>query len=83
MITIFNRKELTATFSSTHQAEVRQILGACGIDYSWKIINNTPARGMAIRNSTFQGSRPSEYVIYVAKKDYDKALHVLHTYGRK
>lgn len=83
MITIFNRKELIATFSSEHQAEVRQILGACGIEYSWKIINNTPARGMAVRGTTFQGKRPSEYVIYVAKKDYDKALHVLRTYKRQ
>lgn len=83
MITIFNRKELTATFSLEHQQEVREVLGACGIEYNWKINNHTPARGIANRGSTIHGSRPSEYVIYVAKKDYDKAMHVLHTYRRK
>lgn len=83
MITIFNRKELTATFSLEHQQEVREVLGVCGIEYNWKINNHTPARGISNRGSTIQGVRPCEYVIYVAKKDYEKALHVLRTYRRK
>ena len=42
MITIFNRKEVAATFSEERQAEIRQILGACGVDYRWKIIQAEP-----------------------------------------
>ena len=83
MITVFNRKEVAATFSDNTQAEIRQILGVCGIEYSWKIINHTPARGMAGRGIAIHGKRPCEYVIYVARKDYEKALHVLNTYKKQ
>ena len=83
MITIFNRKEVAATFSEERQAEIRQILGACGVDYRWKIIQAEPNRGRMTERSCFQGKRDSEYVIYVAKRDYEKAMHLLHTYKKQ
>ena len=83
MITIFNRKEVAATFSEERQAEIRQILGACGVDYRWKIIQAEPNRGRMTERSCFQGKRDSEYVIYVAKRYYEKAMHLLQTYKKQ
>ena len=78
MITLLNRKEIATTTSKDRQAEIRHILGACGVDYRWKIIQ---ANHEISENSIIQGKH--EYIIYVARKDYDKAMMLLHTYKRQ
>ncbi len=77
MITIFNRKELLITYSLNEQATVCDILNKNNIKCKVKVINR--------QNSNLsQGSRASgslginldntrEYIIYVAKKDFENA----------
>ena len=82
MITIFTRKELLVTTNMGQQAEVRNILSANKIAYTVKVTN--------LQSSSFFGSDRArfgslgisvkhsyEYKIYVHKKDYTFALHLL------
>lgn len=84
MITIFNRKELLSTFNMQEQGEIKEILVQNNIDYSTKIINRKSpspfAPGMRSTVGTF-GERLEfeyEYVIYVKKTDYEKAISMIH-----
>lgn len=74
MITIFNRKELAITFSMEHQATIRNILVANNIGYFVRVVNHgnsTRARtGSFGENMKFA----YEYIIYVRRNDYDKAV---------
>lgn len=77
MITIFNRKELTITYSMEKEAKIRNLLSAHNIDYSISTLGNmmqnmTPSR-VGIRVDV-----PTEYRIFVKKKDYEKAVHLLN-----
>lgn len=82
MITIFNRKELLITFDMKHQANVRDVLTANGIDYTVKVINRQTA-DIICSNRTRLGSFGTnqnsayEYKIYVHKKDCNKALGLI------
>ena len=82
MITIFNRKELLITMDINHQANVRNILSANGIDYITKVTNlQSPSvfenkRGR-YGNFGINQAYSYEYKIYVHKKDYDYALSLL------
>jgi len=82
MINIFNRKELTTTFSMEKQSKVRSILSDNNIKYYIKTINrNSPSAfsDTRLRTGTFgQSMKLSyEYIIYVHKKDYDKAKAII------
>lgn len=83
MITIFNRKELAITYSTNEQARIRDILTAEGIDYiidtKGTVMRNMGARGPAIQQFGENITAGTEYRIYVLKKDYDKASHLIHT----
>ena len=83
MITIFNRKEVLVTFDMKEQARVRGILANNGVDYRIKTVNRmspsaVPAGGRG-RVGTV-GQRPDttlEYIFYVKKSDYEKALRLI------
>lgn len=66
MITLFNRKQLIITYDISIQAKIRDILAANNIDY---IINPIM---FSVRTYT-----PSEYKIYVKKKDYEQACYLI------
>ena len=79
MITIFNRTELTMTYSIEEQTRVRNILADNNIDYAVKI--HSPMSGTSQRRSSGFIPNPDymyEYHIYVRKKDLDYALHLIH-----
>jgi hypothetical protein len=83
MITIFNRKELFATFSVKEQADVRDALAAAGIDYNVKVVNRMSpspvAAGSRAQAGTFGQKQDLmyEYTIYVRRKDWDQARHLI------
>ena len=82
MITIFNRKELLITLDMAQQANIREILSANGIDYTVKVTNLQSATVLGSSRSRIGtlGINPNysyEYKIYVHKKDYETALHLI------
>lgn len=83
MITIFNRKELCATFDMKEQARVRSLLADNGIDYAVKTVNRMSASPMAAGERSRAGSYGQsmnamyEYRIFVRKADYERAKGLL------
>lgn len=83
MIHIFNRKELTITYSMEVQAKIRSILAANGIDYQIKTVSRSSASafgaGSRARFGSFGSSSDSEYeyIFYVQKADYDHAAMLI------
>ncbi|MBQ8315566.1 MAG: hypothetical protein IJX95_07490 [Lachnospiraceae bacterium] len=83
MITIFNRKELTVTFDLNEQARLRKVLAEDGIDYNVKTVNRLSASpfstGSRSRTGTYGQNTEVmiEYVIYVKRGDYDRALELI------
>lgn len=79
MITVFNRKQVFASFSTEKQAEARNILDHNGINYYTKVVNRRSASpfGGGTRSITGSfGEKASytyEYIIYVHKKDFELA----------
>ena len=83
MITLFNRKELYATFSTQQQAAIRDILDQNGIDYSIKTINrNSPSafNDSRVRTGTLGQNMQQayEYIVYVRTKDFDAAMDAIN-----
>ncbi|WP_066714641.1 hypothetical protein [Clostridium sp. Marseille-P299] len=83
MITIFNRKELCITFSMKEQAEIRNALKAENIKYITKVINrnsSSPFMSERARTGTLGQNmeKAYEYIIYVHKKDYERAKYVIN-----
>jgi hypothetical protein len=80
MITMFNRKEVCVTYDMKFQAEVRNILNANGIKYTFKVTDrcgSNPTRsawGMKM-------DERCEYKIYVYKDDYEEAMYLLREIG--
>ncbi len=82
MITIFNRKELLITSDMKHQANIREILAANGIDYTVKVTDhqNAAVIGSSRARAGSFGMNQNyvyEYKIYVHKKDYDNAVRCI------
>ena len=80
MITIFNRKEVCITYDMKHQAEVRNILNANRINYTFKV---TDRYGSNPSGGAFRTKRDEacEYKIFVHKDDYDEAMYLLRNIG--
>ena len=89
MITILNRKRLLADSSSEAAAKVREALKAAGIPYAMRTVQNHTALGKAIHSSVgvgaYKGGMPASsfsdqisyvYMVYVRKKDYEKAKEI-------
>lgn len=85
MITIFNRKELVITYNMKEQARIREILDNHNIDYDIKVVNRMSPSPMAAGTRARMGSlgqnsgEMCEYIIYVSKKDYERAHHMLYS----
>lgn len=78
MVTILNRRELILTLSMQRQADIRAILSANGIDYKVKTTNLQSSSQRVSRGSLRMDSDHSyEYKIYVHKKDYEHAKHLI------
>lgn len=75
MITILNRKELFVTFDIQQQANIRQLLGANGIEYTTKVYSRHGHREIHRYTGDDQYT---EYIIYVKKEDYAKASYILN-----
>lgn len=84
MITIFNRKEITLTYSMSEQAKIRDKLSQGNIKYYVKTINRMSpspfAGGTRSRTGSFGQNMDLnyEYIIYVHKKDYEEAKYVIN-----
>ena len=83
MITVFNRRELIVTMKMDRQAQVRDILSQNNIEYSIKTTNlqSAPLLGSRRGQVGSFGVNPEysyEYKIYVNRKDYEKAAHLIH-----
>ncbi len=83
MLTIMNRKELLVTFDASEQARVRNILADHNLDYHIKTVNRLSPSPMAAGTRSRVGSLGNrdmyEYIIYVHKNDYEKALHLIRS----
>lgn len=83
MITILNRKELTITFDVKEQARIRSVLADHQIDYNIKTVNRMSPTPMAAGTRAYTGTHGQntdtmyEYIIYVHKSDYEKAMHLI------
>ncbi len=76
MIAFWNRKEIYMGYSMTDFAEVRNILSAHQIGYTYKIV--CPFGGSGRRRTNF-GLNPEfshMYYIYTHKKDYEYACEI-------
>lgn len=78
MITIFNRKELTATFDIARQANIREILQTHKIDYVVHLVDQS-ARGGRGRTAGTADRQTflCEYVFYVHRSDYAQAAMLI------
>lgn len=80
MITVWNRKELLCTFDMKKQAEVRDILWRYDISYEVRVSDRTDffVGGRTNANLTKEDiDRQTEYLIYVKKEDYDRAMFLV------
>ena len=82
MLHWFNRKELVLTFSMEEQARIRSILGVNGVAYYTKVVNHS-SQGFGSRRTlmgTFGENQAfaNQYIIYVHRKDYELAQHLVH-----
>ncbi|WP_304507422.1 hypothetical protein [Anaerotignum sp.] len=77
MITIFNRKELIITYSLEKEAKIRNLLSTHNIDYTISTLGNM-MRNITPSSLDIRIDVPTEYKIYVKRKDYEKAVHILN-----
>lgn len=84
MITVFNRKVIFSSFSMEKQAMVKNILDNNGIKYYEKVVNRRSAssfgNGTRSRTGSFgeKSSYTYEYIIYVHKKNFERANRYLY-----
>ena len=80
MITVWNRKELLCTFDMKKQAEVRDILWKFDISYEVRVSDRADFFVGGRMISGENNGRPehqTEYLIYVKKEDYERALFLV------
>ena len=80
MITIFNRKELLCTFDMKNQAEVRDILWKYDISYEVRVSDRADVfvGGRMIANDDLAiPEHQTEYLIYVKREDFDRAMFLV------
>lgn len=80
MITVWNRKELLCTFDMKKQAEVRDILWRYDISYEVRVSDRTDffVGGRTTVSPTQEDiDHQTEYLIYVKKEDYDRAMFLV------
>lgn len=79
MITVFNRKELLCTFDMKKQAEVRDILWKFDISYEVRTSECSDffAGGRMTGDFGQEPVHQTEYLIYVKKEDYERAMFLV------
>lgn len=81
MLNFFNRKELFCTFDMQKQAEVRDILWKYDISYEVRVSDRADffvgGRMTADGSSSREPEHQTEYLIYVKKEDYERALFLV------
>ena len=80
MLNIFNRKELLITHDIERYYQTMDILDSGEIEFSAKVRSATGTWGSPNREGTFgtNDNNLYEYRIYVRKKDYERASHMIH-----
>ena len=81
MITLFNRKELLCTFDMKKQAEVRDILWKYDISYEVRVSDRADVfvgGRMTADDDLAVPEHQTEYLIYVKKDDYEKAMFLVN-----
>ena len=84
MITVFNRKRVFTTFDMAKQSEVTSALKRGGVDYYTRVINRMSSSpvsaGSRARTGTYGNdlTKMYEYIIYVNKKDFEKASFLIN-----
>lgn len=78
-ITFFNRRELVCTFDTAKQAEICRRLAGNGIDYKVKTAGTGAGTGR--QGYDIGRLRKPEFIIYVHKKDFEKASYVINRPG--
>ena len=87
MLNFINKKELISVYSIKEQARIRDILASNGIDYEIKVINRkspSPLGGGTRATTGTYGENLDimyQYVIYVNKKDIERAKQVINYNG--
>lgn len=79
MITIFNRRELTVTFSMEEQTKIRNLLDSHNVNYYIKVINmfaQGSSRGH-IGSPGLNMNAAYEYKFYVHKDHFEIAQAIL------
>lgn len=80
---LFNRKELTSTFSMAEQAKIREILLANQIDYTVKTVNRKSPSPLSAGSRASTGTLGEnlqaelEYIFYVTKDQLEQAKSAL------
>lgn len=74
MITIFNRKEIFSTYSTTKYFEVKAKLRASSLEFKLKIIDRKNASSFYAQTTK---RKNYEYRFYVHKDDYETAMALL------
>ena len=88
MLTVFNRREVLASFSSDEFARAREALSQVDIAYSSRMVNLESAKGWGADRRGTYGSLgmnrqyTKQYVLFVHKRDYEEAERVLASAGR-
>ena len=78
MITVWNRKELLCTFDMKKQAEVRDILWKFDISYEMRVSDRADFFvGGKTTSTDADIDHQTEYLIYVKKEDYDRAMFLV------
>ena len=81
MITIFNRRELAATYDVRLQARLREALAAANIDYRIRVIDRGGVALSRARTGSF-GQNPVlqlQHILYVHKADFPRAQAILRS----
>ena len=78
MITIFNRREVYVGFSMEKFAQIRDVLSANHLNYTYKVINSSgyDSRKYGGLGQNYQYTY--EYYLYVHKDDYEEACYLIN-----
>ena len=87
MLEFICKKELISVYSIKEQARIRDILASNGIDYEIKVINRKSPSPLGGGTRATTGTYSEnldimyQYVIYVNKKDIERAKQVINYNG--
>lgn len=75
----WNRIEVYCGFSLAEFSELRDILASKGFKYSYRLVNQNSDTSRRFGAFGLNTRMETQYYLYVHKKDYDNAMHYLHT----